>query len=404
MDKENSLISLTEAVEAIKTAILQGQYEALKDVNRVQLAVYFAIGKYLSKNTRKMEYGSGALKAISEQLRKEMPGLRGYSETQLKEMRSFYEGWEILDASTQQCKNLSIEISSVATDEINQCDLSVTTGELQMVNNQIDIYKAIKIPDIADFPIEDFFRVPFTHHTRIMAKCKDLSARYYYIHRTAEEHLSVDALEKIIKQQAFENRDKLPNNFSQTITNSSMARKAVMMFKDSYALEFINTEEIGERDRQDIDERVVEQRIVHNIKNFIMTFGKDFSFIGNQYHLEVYGVEFFPDLLFFNRELNSLVVVELKLGEFKPAYLAQLTTYLQILDDHVRKPHENPSIGIVLCKSANKDFVEYVIQKYTSPMGVATYKTAADMPEDLRKALPDLEDLKRIISEGTMEK
>ncbi|MCQ2270936.1 MAG: PDDEXK nuclease domain-containing protein [Bacteroidales bacterium] len=404
MDKEKSLISLTEAVEAIKTAILQGQYEALKDVNRVQLAVYFAIGKYLSENTRKGVWGTGALKQISLQLKKELPGLRGFSETQLKEMRSFYEGWEILDASTQQCKNLSVEISSVATDEINQCDLSVTTGELQMVNNQIDIYKAIKIPDIADFPIEDFFRVPFTHHTRIMAKCKDLSARYYYIHRTAEEHLSVDALEKIIKQQAFENRDKLPNNFSQTITNSSMARKAVMMFKDSYALEFINTEEIGERDRQDIDERVVEQRIVQNIKNFIMTFGKDFSFIGNQYHLEVYGVEFFPDLLFFNRELNSLVVVELKLGEFKPAYLAQLTTYLQILDDHVRKPHENPSIGIVLCKSANKDFVEYVIQKYTSPMGVATYKTAADMPEDLRKALPNLEDLKRIISEGTMEK
>lgn len=403
MDKENTLISLTEAVEAIKAAILQGQYEALKDVNRVQLAVYFAIGKYLSENTRKGVWGTSALKQISLQLKKELPGLRGFSETQLKEMRNFYEGWEILDASTQQCKNLSVEISSVATDEINQCNLPVTTDELQMVNNQIDIYKAIKIPDMADFPIEDFFRVPFTHHTRIMAKCKELSARYYYIHRTAEEHLSVDALEKIIKQQAFENRDKLPNNFSQTITNSSMARKAVMMFKDSYALEFINTEEIGERDRQDIDERVVEQRIVQNIKNFIMTFGKDFSFIGNQYHLEVYGVEFFPDLLFFNRELNSLVVVELKLGEFKPAYLAQLTTYLQILDDHVRKPHENPSIGIVLCKSANKDFVEYVIQKYTSPIGVATYKTAADMPEDLRKALPDIEDLKKIISEGTKD-
>ena len=399
MNKEDTLISLTEAVEAIKTAILQGQYEALKDVNRVQLAVYFAIGKYLSENTRKGVWGTGALKQISSQLKKELPGLRGFSETQLKEMRNFYEGWEILDASTQQCKNQSIEIPSVATDEINQCNLSVTTDELQMTDNQIDIYKAIRIPDIADFPIEDFFRVPFTHHTRIMAKCKDLSARYYYIHRTAEEHLSVDALEKIIKQQAFENRDKLPNNFSRTITNSSMARKAVMMFKDSYALEFINTEEIGERDRQDIDERVVEQRIVQNIKNFIMTFGKDFSFIGNQYHLEVYGVEFFPDLLFFNRELNSLVVVELKLGEFKPAYLAQLTTYLQILDDHVRKPHENPSIGIVLCKSANKDFVEYVIQKYTSPMGVATYKTAADMPEDLRKALPDIEDLKKIISD-----
>lgn len=91
--------------------------------------------------------------------------------------------------------------------------------------------------------------------------------------------------------------------------------------------------------------------------------------------------------------------MELKIGEFKPSYLGQLTTYLQILDDHIRKPHENPSIGIVLCKSANKNFVEYVIQKYTSPMGVATYKTADDMPENLRKTLPNIEDLEKIINE-----
>ena len=129
-----------------------------------------------------------------------------------------------------------------------------------------------------------------------------------------------------------------------------------------------------------------------------MTFGNDFAFVGNQYHLEVYGEEFFPDLIFFNRELNALVVVELKTGKFKPSYLGQLTTYLQILDDKVRKPHENPSIGIVLCKSANKEFVEYVIQRYDSPMGVSTYKTSADMPENLRKALPDIEDMRKLLA------
>ena len=254
------------------------------------------------------------------------------------------------------------------------------------------------MPDVAEFPVEDFFRVPFTHHVRMVEKAKNLQQRYYYIHRTAEEHLSVEALEKLIKQQAYENREKLPNNFVKTISNSSEARKAVMMFKDSYFLNFINVEEIGLRDKQDVDERVVEQKIVHNIKNFIMTFGRDFSFIGNQYHLEVYGVEFFPDLLFFNRELNALVVIELKTDEFKPSYLGQLTTYLRILDDHVKKPHENPSIGIVLCKSANKEFVEYVIQDYQKPMGVATYKTADDMPENLRKALPDIDALKSILA------
>jgi predicted nuclease of restriction endonuclease-like (RecB) superfamily len=345
----------------------------------------------LSKNTRRLSYGEGGLKAISDQLHRDLPGLRGYSATQLNEMRRFYEAWQMLDAKD----------SSVATDKSGKQELSVTTDKLQIADNKIDIYHCIAIPNAIEFPIEDFFKMPFTHHTRLMAMCKDLEARYYYIHRTAQEHLSVDALEKLIKQQAYEHREEIPNNFSKALVNSSVARKAVMMFKDSYALDFINVEEIGLRDKIDVDERVIEKEIVQNVKNFIMTFGHDFTFVGNQYHLEVYNHDFFPDLLFFNRELNALVVVELKAGEFNPSYLGQLTTYLQILDDKVRKPHENPSIGIVLCKSADKAFVEYVIKRYDSPMGVATYTTADDMPEDVRRALPDVEELKRVLNQET---
>jgi predicted nuclease of restriction endonuclease-like (RecB) superfamily len=243
--------------------------------------------------------------------------------------------------------------------------------------------------------------VPFTHHIRIIEGEKNIDARYYYIHRTAEEHFSEKAIIRLIKQDAYHQQDTAPNNFSSTLPSSSLARKAVMMFKDSYALDFINVEEIGLRDKIDVDERVIEKEIVLNVKNFIMTFGHDFTFVGNQYHLEVYNHDFFPDLLFFNRELNALVVVELKAGEFNPSYLGQLTTYLQILDDKVRKPHENPSIGIVLCKSADKAFVEYVIKRYDSPMGVATYTTADDMPEDVRRALPDVEELKRVLNQET---
>lgn len=379
------------AVEAIKKAILQGQYEAAKGVNRVQLAVYFGIGKYISSHTRKGVWGTGALETISQQLRKELPGLRGFSATQLREMRLFYEEWDILDAN-----------SSVTTDEnllspILDTNSSVVTDELENKEHSIDIYQCMQIPSLKEFPIEDFFKVPFSHHSRILAGTKDLSARYYYIRRTAEEHLSVERLKRLIKEDAYEHQEQIPNNFHQTLSDSNMARKAVMMFKDEYLLNFINVEEIGERESIDVDERVVEQQIVHNIKNFIMTFGRDFSFIGNQYHLEVYGVEHFPDLLFFNRELCAMVVVELKTGDFKTSYLGQLMTYLRILDDHVKKPHENPSIGIVLCKSANKEYVEYVIQDYQKPMGVATYSTSADMPERLRKALPDIEELKKLL-------
>lgn len=375
------------AAEVIKTAILQSQYEAAKDINRIQLGLYFGIGKFLSEKTRNAKWGTNALQSISDKLKSDLPGLRGFSVTNLKKMRTFYDNWKSIDYN-----------SSVATDEISP----VTTGEIEDVQKECDMIirlenNAIKIDDIGSFPIEDFFKIPFSHHMLVVEKVKEIEARYYYINRTAEEHLSVEQLKKIINENNFENRASMPNNFPRTISNSSLARKAVMMFKDEYLLDFINVEEIGERDKNDIDERVVEKQIIENVKKFIMTFGKDFAFLGNQYHLEVYGENFFPDLLFFNRSLNALVVFELKTGDFKSIYLAQLMTYLRILDDKVRKPHENPSIGIVLCRNANKDFVKYVIQDYDKPMGVATFNTSSEMPEELRKALPDVDDLKKLL-------
>ncbi len=397
----NQPATYNKAVETIKTAILQGQYEAAKGVNRIQLAVYFAIGKYISLNTRKGKWGTGALEVISQQLRKELPGLRGFSATQLKEMRLFYEAWMMLDPNSsvmtdelQVIDNYNITNSSVMTDELST-NSPIMIAELD--DYKIDIYQAIKIPETKNFPLEDFFKVPFTHHTIIRTGVKSIEARYYYIHRVAEENLQSRVLEKLIKDDAFGHQDLMPSNFTQTLPNSTLARKAVMMFKDEYLLDFINVEQIGERESIDVDEREVEQQIVQNVKNFIMTFGNDFAFIGNQYHLEVYGVEHFPDLLFFNRELNALVVVELKTGDFKSSYLGQLMSYLSILDAKVKKPHENPSIGIVLCKSAKRDYVEFVIRDYNKPMGVATYKATAEMPEKLRKALPDIEELKKLL-------
>lgn len=387
MEKNNTLTTIyNHAAEIIKGAILFGQYNAAKGVNRFQLLTNLAIGKYVSVNTRNGVWGTGALKAISVQLRRLLPGLRGYGETQLKEMRLFYEGWSIIDTKL-----------SVETDNLGTCKSSAITDDLQPIEYVKNILNLIKIEAPLDFPIEDFFKIPFTHHTLLLRKCKNNKERYYYMRRCAEEHISVARLEQIIATGEYNKESTVPNNFISRINDKNLARKAVMQFKDSYLLDLINVEEIGARDEQDIDERVVEQQIVHNIKKFIMTFGKDFTFVGNQYHLEIYCEEFFPDLLFFNRELNALVVVELKTGKFKTSYLAQLMTYLRILDDKVKKPHENPSIGIVLCKEANKSFVEYVMQDYNKPMGVATYTTSQEMPEALKETLPNMDELKKLL-------
>ena len=381
---------LVNAVESIKTAILNSQYQASKDVNRVQLILYFGIGRFLSEKKGKKTWGTSVLETISTQLRKELPGLRGFSASNLKNMRQFYENWSFLEDANS----------------------TVTTVELPKVNNSSSTRKEAKKPqntiieitefklsgiNLSDFPVEDFFKVPFTHHISIFSKVKDMQERYYYIHRVVEEHLAVDSLELLIKKDAYNHQNKIPNNFEKTITPSSLARRAVEMFKDEYLLDFINVEEIGERDIADVDEAVVENQIIHNVKNFIMTFGKDFAFVGDQYHLEAFNEEFFSDLLFFNRELNCLVVVELKRGEFKPAYLGQLSAYLRIVDDKIKKPHENRAIGIVLCKSMNKQFAEYVIQDYDKPMGVTTYKSLSEMPEKMQKVLPDLDDIKKIL-------
>lgn len=391
--KENKLTitQYNHAAEVIKTAILQGQYEALKDENRIQLAVYFCIGKYVCENSRLGKWGTGALTTISNRLRKILPGLRGFSAENLKKMRLFYEAWTMLDNTF----SVSTENNSVIaiTELSNASESVIENTEMQ----EIDIYHTMIIPNTLDFPAAEFLAVPFTHHSRILSKAKTIEERYYYIRRCAQEHMSVDAIVRLMNDNAYERQASLPNNFSKNILDAKEARKAVMMFKDEYTLDFLNVEEIGERDSEDIDERVVEQQVIQNIKKFIMTFGHDFAFIGNQYHLEVYGVEHFPDLLFFNRELNAMVCVELKTGSFKSSYLGQLMTYLRILDDHVKKSHENPTIGILLCKEANREYVEYVIQDYGKPMGVATYTTSNNMPEKIRKALPKIEDLKKLL-------
>ena len=361
-DVMNDNRNYEKAVEIIKTAILQSQYDAARSVNEKQIMLYYGIGKYLSRNSREGFWGKGAIETISEQLRKELPGLRGFSARNLRYMRMFYEEWDDLDASSKD-------------------SLTGPTSNLALTS----------------FPVSEFFSIGFTLHRTIFEKVKDRQERCFYIRLCAEQKYTVEELKQSIVRDDCHHQGNLPNNFIRTMSAGQQALKAISTFKDEYLLDYINVEELDARDSQDVDEKVVENTIVHNVKNFILTFGKDFAFVRNQYHLDAFGEDQYIDLLFFNRELNCLVAVELKTGKLKTSYLGQLQGYLSILDGFEKKPHENPSIGLILCKDMNRSFVDYVIQDYAKPMGVATYKTSKDMSEDLRRALPDIEDLKRLL-------
>ena len=381
MDTNHEMIpskdKLANAVQVIKDAILLSQQRALGAVNQEQLALYYGIGRYISANTRTKNWGKGFIEGISEQLRKELPGLRGFSAPSLRKMRTFYEEWRLLSDDS------FVETNKLPNDDSNSF---VETNK----------FPSFQFTMTSDFPIAAFMNIGFSHHYTILSKVKEVEQRKFYIQLAADTKVKVEDLEKLIEDGLYNHQGDLPNNFKRTIPDQLQAYRTINMFKDEYLLDYINTEELFVRDK-DRDERVIEQSIINNVKNFIMTFGRDFTFVGNQYHLEKFGIEQFPDLLFFNRELSALVCVELKDGPFKTAYLGQLAGYLRILDDEVRKPNENPSIGIILCKSANKRFVEYVIQDYEKPMGVATYKTSADMDDRLKRLLPPVEDLEKLL-------
>lgn len=389
-------IPLSQAVQIIKTAILQSQERTAKSVNADVLTLYFFVGGYISSESRKQHWGSGAIKTISEQLQKELPGLKGFGESSIKNMRQFFEEWNkvvIRQPLATEIQKYDYQSNITRQPTATKIESPVAT-ELQVSLFRLDFQPQIFDVETA----HDFLSISFTHHMEILNKTKTLEERLFYIRQASNYKWDKYRLRELLKQDLFHHQSAMPNNFLQTMPKRVQALKAIEMFKDEYFLDYVNVEELGARDQADIDEKVVEQAVVQNIKNFIMMFGKDFTFVGNQYRLEKFGKEHFVDLLFYNRELVCLVAVELKLGEFKPIYLGQLQTYLQLLDDEVRKPNENPSIGIILCQDADKSYVEYVIQRYDSPIGVATYKTSADMPENIRKALPAIEDMRKLLA------
>ena len=378
-------VSLTHAVDTIKNAILQSQLRAVKAVNQEQLALYYGIGRYISANTRNKNWGSGMMKAISQHLRNELPGLRGFGESNLKNMRAFYEAWNTIE-----------QHSPVATGD-STSNLAVTTAELtEDADNEDDTIRQLQLTNLANFPIVAFLSISFTHHSMILTKAKEWDERLFYIQFAADNKVTTEDLEGIIKKDLFHHQGKMPNNFLKTIPDYKQAYRAMQMFKDDYLLDYINVEELGMHE-EEVDERVIENSIVHNIKNFIMTFGRGFTFNGSQVHYDKLGHDHWIDLLFYNRDLRRLVVFELKRGAFKTSYLAQLSGYLRILNDDDRREGEEPPIGIILCKSADKAYVEYIMQDFRQPMGVATYKTADEMDEELLKVLPQKEELRKLL-------
>jgi len=268
-DKEN--FDFSDAAIIIKDAIVRSRYQAAALVNKELLGLYYAVGRYVSINSRSSVWGQGAIKRLSESLQKELPGLRGFSESAIKRMRNFYEDWQPVftnrplsmgdlvlapnRAIEQTESNLAVAVSHHHSGEL-VIDLNLLSRHLNSFT--ISGFSSGIYPD---FSVDTFLRVGFTQHSEILAKEKTLGGRLFYITRCAAEFWSVEALKSNLRGDLYAKSGALPNNFLQALPERELARRAVRAFKDEYLLDFINID-----DENDPDERLIEHGIIANIK------------------------------------------------------------------------------------------------------------------------------------------
>lgn len=317
-------------VREIKRTIQQSRLRAVRHTNHELIELYWNIGKEIVERQERHGWGKSIVERLSNDLRQEFPGVSGFSSRNLWDMRRFYEEYR----------------------------------ELEFLRQAVA-------------------EIPWGQNLLILNMVKNKEAREYYITTTAEMGWSRNVLLNQIKANAYE-RHRLSDkqhNFAATLPEHLSAQADETM-KDVYMLDFLGI-------TKPVVEREMERRMIEKIRDVILELGYGFSFIGNQYRVRLEEKEYFIDLLFYNRRLRCLVAIELKSGSFQPEYAGKMNFYLNLLDDLVREPGENPSIGIILCADRDRVEVEYALRNINKPVGVAEYSLTRELPANLADKLPD---------------
>lgn len=337
MTRMTKLEGYAQLLAALKTRIHTARTRAALSANQELIALYWDIGKMIVERQQKHGWGDAVIDRISQDLRREFPENKGFSRRNLYRMRIFYLAYR-------------------------------ESGEF--------------VPQVVA-------QIPWGQNIVILEKVKSLQAREYYLRAVIENGWSRNVLVHQIETGAHERHKATAKttNFKKTLP-LPLGEQAEEMLKDPYVFDFITLDESAK-------ELEIERALIARLRDFLLELGKGFAFLGSQYRLEVGGEEFFVNLLFFHRYLRCLVAVELKTSAFKPEHAGKMNFYLNALDDLVRLPHENPTIGIILCKSKNKVVAEYALKGIDKPIGVAAYQLTRQLPKELQKQLPSVSELER---------
>lgn len=354
-------LSQQQNFSEIVLMIRESHSNAVKAVNTELINLYWNVGQYISKQLASATWGDKTVEELATFIQKEYPEIKGFNRRGLYRMKQFYETYTSMSF-----------VSSPMT-------------QMQNTDNKTD---GIVSSSMTQFAFEDIrssilSEISWTHHLALMSRTKTDEEREFYLQLSIKEKYTVKELERQINSGIFErvmigNAKLSPalKEIHPDITNS---------FKDSYVLEFLGLPEPH-------DEGDLQKGLIGKMRNFILELGKDFLFVGEEYRVQVGNTDFYIDLLFYHRGLQCLIAFELKADKFKPEHLGQLNFYLEALDRDVKKPNENPSIGVLLCKDKDTEVVEYALSRYLSPTMVSEYKTQLPDKKLLQRKLHELFD------------
>lgn len=319
-------------IKEVKDKIYKSQYEALKVLNTALIELYWDIGEEIFNQQKEKDWGKSIVEILAKELQNEFPGIKGFSAGNLWRMKNFYISY------------------------VDDTTLAPLVREISWTKNIV-----------------------------IMEKCKDKLEREFYIKMTKRFGWTKNVLINNIENKAYEKYLLNQTNFDKTIPEK-YKQQAKLAIKDEYTFDFL---EMG----IEHSEQELEIGLINNIRAFLSEMGGTFTFIGNQYHIDIGGDDFYIDLLLFHRKLKSLVAIELKIGEFKPEYAGKMQFYLTALDERVKLPDENAAVGIIICKSKNRTIVEYALKSASQPIGVSTYNISSTLPDEMKHLLPTPEEI-----------
>ena len=373
-------------IQDLKQKIRSAQLKASIAVNEEMILLYWDIGKSILDKQETFAWGSKVVEQMAKDLKRELPDTNGFSRSNLFAMRKFYlfyKDSELVHPLGGQSENTKPETDSKLVQQ--------TAGLLENKGNDLtheSVHQAggqLKLNTI-------LCKIPWRHHVAILNKINTVIEAKFYIEQTIQNNWSRNVLEIQLESKLIERQGKAQNNFVLTLPKpqSDLARETL---KDPFKFDFLTLE-------ANVQELELERKLTENIMQFLLELGKGFAFVGRQYPLQVGNKERRLDLLFYHVKMHCYVVIDLKMGEFEPEYAGKMNYYLSAIDKLLKTAEDNPSIGIILCKSKDALEVEYSLQDMNKPMGVSEF-TFSELPQLIQKNMPTVEELKNELNKLT---